>query len=55
MVEGLALQVYREPDGAAEAAMVPFVTPSLEAELAVVFTGECRQYAREPADPPRTP
>ncbi|MFD8973810.1 TetR/AcrR family transcriptional regulator [Streptomyces sp. NPDC059593] len=45
VMEGLALQVYREPEGAAEAAVIPFVAPLLQAELAVVFTGECRQYA----------
>ncbi len=55
VMEGLALQVYREPEGAAEAAVVPFVAPLLETELAAVFTGECRQYARESADPPRAP
>ncbi|TRV75192.1 TetR/AcrR family transcriptional regulator [Streptomyces sp. 130] len=46
VMEGLALQVYREPEDAAEATVAPCVTPLLEAELAVVFTGECRQYAR---------
>lgn len=55
VMEGLALQVYREPEGAAEAAVVPFVAPLLETELAAVFTGECRQYARESADPARAP
>ncbi|WP_331740679.1 TetR/AcrR family transcriptional regulator (plasmid) [Streptomyces cyaneofuscatus] len=46
MMEGLALQVYREPEADAEATVTPFVAPLLEAELAVVFTGKCRQYAR---------
>ncbi|WP_369142593.1 TetR family transcriptional regulator C-terminal domain-containing protein [Streptomyces sp. R44] len=42
--EGLALQVYREPEGAAGQAVTRFDVPLLEAEIAVVFTGECRQY-----------
>ncbi|MEU3268104.1 MULTISPECIES: TetR/AcrR family transcriptional regulator [Streptomyces] len=46
MMEGLALQVYREPEADAQATVTPFVAPLLEAELAVVFTGKCRQYAR---------
>lgn len=55
VMEGLALQVYREPEGAPEATVAPFVAPLLKTELAAVFTGECRQYARESADPPRAP
>ncbi|MEU8773425.1 TetR/AcrR family transcriptional regulator [Streptomyces sp. NPDC048606] len=41
VMEGLALQVYREPEAEAVAG---FVAPLLEAELALVFTGACRQY-----------
>lgn len=44
VMEGLALQVYREPDGPAGETVTRFVRPLLEAEIAVVFTGECRQY-----------
>ncbi|MFI2224820.1 TetR/AcrR family transcriptional regulator [Streptomyces fradiae] len=44
VMEGLALQVYREPEGAAGETVTRFVAPLLEAEIAVVFTGECRQY-----------
>ncbi|MFE3125798.1 TetR/AcrR family transcriptional regulator [Streptomyces hydrogenans] len=46
MMEGLALQVYREPEGTAGQAVTRFAVPLLEAEVAVVFTGECRQYAK---------
>ncbi|MFB7611660.1 TetR/AcrR family transcriptional regulator [Streptomyces gardneri] len=44
VMEGLALQVYREPEGATGQAVTRFAVPLLEAEIAVVFTGECRQY-----------
>lgn len=40
VTEGLALQVYRAPGELDETALA-----IIEAELAVVFTGECRQYA----------
>ncbi|MET8506148.1 TetR/AcrR family transcriptional regulator [Streptomyces sp. NPDC004787] len=50
VMEGLALQVYREPEDAAEATMGPYVTPLLQTELAAVFTGECRQYTGRSAD-----
>ncbi len=48
VMEGLALQVYREPAGAAVARLV---APLLDAEIATVFTGECRQYAGQVAHP----
>ncbi|MEU2654936.1 TetR/AcrR family transcriptional regulator [Streptomyces sp. NPDC007325] len=44
VMEGLALQVYREPEGAARETVTRCVEPLLAAEIAVVFTGECRQY-----------
>ncbi|WP_328946051.1 TetR/AcrR family transcriptional regulator [Streptomyces sp. NBC_00250] len=44
VMEGLALQVYREPDGVAGVPAARLVGPVLDAELAAVFTGECRQY-----------
>ncbi len=46
VMEGLALQVYREPAGTAGESLASFVGPLLDAEIAVVFTGECRQYPR---------
>ncbi|MFJ5709381.1 TetR/AcrR family transcriptional regulator [Streptomyces sp. NPDC093105] len=45
VMEGLALQVYREPEGHVGECVTRFVGPLLDAEIAVVFTGECRQYA----------
>ncbi|KAA6218423.1 TetR/AcrR family transcriptional regulator [Streptomyces filamentosus] len=51
VMEGLALQVYREPEGAAGVPVARFVAPVLDAELAAVFTGECRQYAGRAASP----
>ncbi|MFJ9769097.1 TetR/AcrR family transcriptional regulator [Streptomyces erythrochromogenes] len=44
VMEGLALQVYREPRGGAGETVTRLVGPLLEAEIGVVFTGECRQY-----------
>ncbi|MFF1507188.1 TetR/AcrR family transcriptional regulator [Streptomyces sp. NPDC058326] len=44
VMEGLALQVYREPEGGARVLVARFVAPLLDAELSTVFTGECRQY-----------
>lgn len=44
VMEGLALQVYREPEGMAGETVTRFVGPVLDAEIAVVFTGTCRQY-----------
>ncbi|MEU7730814.1 TetR/AcrR family transcriptional regulator [Streptomyces sp. NPDC040724] len=44
VMEGLALQVYREPEGVAGESVTRFVAPLLDAEIGVVFTGECRQY-----------
>ncbi|MCB5163752.1 TetR family transcriptional regulator C-terminal domain-containing protein [Streptomyces bambusae] len=46
VMEGLALQVYREPEGVEGVPAARLVAPLLDAELAAVFTGECRQYAR---------
>lgn len=54
VMEGLALQVYREADGDPEAIGARFVTPLLDAELATVFTGECRQYTQQADSPPKT-
>ncbi|GAA3045610.1 TetR/AcrR family transcriptional regulator [Streptomyces roseofulvus] len=45
VMEGLALQVYREPEGIAGDAVTRCVGPLLDAEIAVVFTGTCRQYS----------
>lgn len=47
VVEGLAMQVYREPAGVNGVPAAELVAPILEAELAAVFTGECRQYDKE--------
>ncbi|MFF2779517.1 TetR/AcrR family transcriptional regulator [Streptomyces sp. NPDC058052] len=44
VMEGLALQVYLEPEDTAGETVTRYVGPLLAAELAVVFTGECRQY-----------
>lgn len=46
VTEGLALHVYRTPGEFDEIAVA-----TIEAELATVFTGECHQYTRPPADP----
>ncbi|MEV0696080.1 TetR/AcrR family transcriptional regulator [Streptomyces sp. NPDC050388] len=47
VMEGLAMQVYREPAGASGVAVSELVAPVLAAELAAVFTGECRQYGKQ--------
>ncbi|MFF9504929.1 TetR/AcrR family transcriptional regulator [Streptomyces sp. NPDC014656] len=44
LMEGLALQVYREPEGLAGEGVTRFVGPLLDAEIGLVFTGECHQY-----------
>ncbi|MEU6527322.1 hypothetical protein ABZ892_31950 [Streptomyces sp. NPDC046924] len=50
------MQVHREPAGVNGVPAAELVAPVLEAELAAVFTGECRQYHKEtrgvrPAEP----
>ncbi|MFI7274759.1 TetR/AcrR family transcriptional regulator [Streptomyces sp. NPDC049879] len=45
VTEGLALQVYRDPGGVDGTPAAELVASVLGAELAAVFTGECRQYA----------
>ncbi|MEU5980013.1 TetR/AcrR family transcriptional regulator [Streptomyces sp. NPDC047315] len=49
VTEGLALQVYREPLPDAAALGSSLVSSIVAAELAAVFTGECRQYERKGA------
>jgi AcrR family transcriptional regulator len=46
VTEGLAMQVYRDPDGVHGMPAADLVSSIIEAELGTVFTGECRQYAR---------
>lgn len=48
VTEGLALQVYRDPGGVRGIPAAELVDSVLAAELALVFTGECRQYADRP-------
>ncbi|MBL3667176.1 TetR/AcrR family transcriptional regulator [Streptomyces sp. M2CJ-2] len=50
VTEGLALQVYRDPAGVNGVTAAELSAAVIAAELAAVFTGECRQYAgrREP-------
>ncbi|MFE7094389.1 TetR/AcrR family transcriptional regulator [Streptomyces erythrochromogenes] len=55
VMEGLALQVYREPESAAGTGVAQFVAPLLDDEIAAVFTGECRQYEGRAAHPRRRP
>ncbi|MBA0050135.1 TetR family transcriptional regulator [Streptomyces sp. AJS327] len=45
VAEGLAAQVYRDPDGVNELSAAELAASVLTTELATVFTGECRQYA----------
>lgn len=47
VTEGLAMQVYRDPEAAAGAQAAGLVASVLKAELAAVFTGECRQYVKQ--------
>ncbi|PSK96340.1 TetR family transcriptional regulator [Murinocardiopsis flavida] len=44
VVEGLAMQVYRDPAGVDGLSAAEFTSAVIDAELAAVFTGECRQY-----------
>ncbi|MBH5334628.1 TetR family transcriptional regulator C-terminal domain-containing protein [Streptomyces pactum] len=46
LTEGLAAQVYRDPAGVRGTPAADLAAGLLAAELATVFTGECRQYAR---------
>lgn len=48
VTEGLALQVYRDPAGVPGVSAADVVASVIDAELATVFTGECRQYAPRP-------
>ncbi|QNS08404.1 TetR/AcrR family transcriptional regulator [Streptomyces xanthii] len=45
VTEGLAMQFYRDPDGVDGTPAASLAASVLGAELAAVFTGECRQYA----------
>ncbi|SDL38837.1 TetR/AcrR family transcriptional regulator [Streptomyces indicus] len=45
VTEGLAVQIYRDPDGVEGISAAALAAQVLEGELAAVFTGECRQYA----------
>ena len=44
VTEGLAMQVYRDPDGPDGRATAALAASIVRDELAGVFTGECRQY-----------
>ncbi|MER6916676.1 TetR family transcriptional regulator C-terminal domain-containing protein [Streptomyces sp. NPDC000594] len=44
VTEGLAAQIYRDPSGVAGIDADRLVAGVLAAELAAVFTGDCRQY-----------
>ncbi|QFG22970.1 TetR/AcrR family transcriptional regulator [Actinomadura sp. WMMB 499] len=44
VTEGLAMQVYRDPDGVEGRTAAELTESILRAELAAVFTGRCRQY-----------
>jgi AcrR family transcriptional regulator len=45
VTEGLATQVYRDPAGVNGVPAAELSASVIAAELALVFTGECRQYA----------
>ncbi|RKN38970.1 TetR/AcrR family transcriptional regulator [Streptomyces hoynatensis] len=45
VTEGLAMQVHRDPAGMNGVPAAELTASIIRAELAVVFTGECRQYA----------
>ncbi|MBC6470488.1 TetR family transcriptional regulator C-terminal domain-containing protein [Actinomadura alba] len=47
VTEGLAMQVYRDPAGVNGVPAAELTASVIDAELAAVFTGECRQYAEE--------
>lgn len=44
LTEGLAMQVYRDPAGVNGTSAADLTASIIDAELATVFTGECRQY-----------
>ncbi|MFV2175567.1 TetR/AcrR family transcriptional regulator [Actinomadura sp. LOL_016] len=44
VAEGLAMQVYRDPDGVEGRTAAELTDSIVRAELATVFTGRCRQY-----------
>ncbi len=44
VAEGLAMQVYRDPSGVNKIPATALTASIIDAELAAVFTGECRQY-----------
>lgn len=46
VTDGLTTQVYRDPAGVNGVPAAELSASVLAAELAVIFTGECRQYAR---------
>lgn len=48
MIEGLAMQAYRNPTGVNGVAAADLTTSIIDIELATVFTGECRQYTDTP-------
>ena len=47
VAEGLATQVYRDPSGVNGIPATALSASIIDAELAVVFTGECRQYVAQ--------
>ncbi|MFF4083327.1 TetR/AcrR family transcriptional regulator [Streptomyces sp. NPDC001777] len=49
VTEGLAMQVYRDPAGVNGVPAAELCASLIAAELATVFTGECRQYTAENA------
>ncbi|WP_052850869.1 TetR/AcrR family transcriptional regulator [Streptomyces avicenniae] len=48
VAEGLALQVYRDPGGVEGTPAAELTAAVIDAELATVFTGTCRQYTGRP-------
>ncbi|MBO8199275.1 TetR/AcrR family transcriptional regulator [Streptomyces smyrnaeus] len=44
VTDGLALQVYRDPDGVQGIPAKELTSSILDAELGATFTGQCRQY-----------
>ncbi|MGV9775070.1 TetR/AcrR family transcriptional regulator [Streptosporangium sp. NPDC003464] len=44
VTEGLATQLYREPEGVNAMPAATLVATIAEAELAAIFSGECQQY-----------
>lgn len=47
VTEGLALQVYRDPAGVNGVSTAELSASVIASELAIVFTGECRQYTKK--------